>query len=107
MKASENTKDQCEDFRQPQEYEAQQFRAYQELEELVSLPEKLDEPAIQEALVNKFRSHLNCCAQTKGSVVELSNSTTTHSPVFSLNLVPHRKANKNPKAGGRLKCSTC
>ena len=40
VKASEDTDDQCEDFYQPQEHEAQQFRAYQELDELVSQPEK-------------------------------------------------------------------
>ena len=33
--------DLCEDFHQPQEHEAQQFEAYQELEELVSQPGKI------------------------------------------------------------------
>ncbi|KAL5496895.1 hypothetical protein EMCRGX_G013267 [Ephydatia muelleri] len=42
-----------------------------------------------------------------GSVVDQSNSATTHSPVFALDLVPNRKPNKNPKAGGRLECSAC
>ena len=41
LKASENIEDQCENFHQPQEHEAQQFRAYQELDELVSQPEKV------------------------------------------------------------------
>ena len=81
--------------------------AYQELEKLVSLPEKLDEPATQEALVSMVRSQLSCCAQAKGSVVEQSNSATTHSPVYALDLVPHRKPYKNPKAGGRLECYAC
>ena len=45
VKASENTKDQCEDFHQPQEYEAQQVQGISGAEGvgLVSLPEKLDE----------------------------------------------------------------
>ena len=86
VKASENIEDQCEDFHQPQEHEAQQFRAYQELDELVSQPEKVDEPAIQEALVSMVRSQLSCCRSAKGSVMEQSNSATTHSPVFSLDL---------------------
>ena len=83
MKASEDIEDQCEDFHQPQEHEAQQFRAYQELDELVSQPEKVDEPAVQEALVSTVRSQFRCCSSVKGFVVEQSNSTTTHSPVFS------------------------
>ena len=53
-----------------------------------------------------IQSQLSCCAQVKGSMVQ-SNSATPHSPVFSLELVPHRKPNKNPKAGGCLKCSAC
>ena len=92
---------------QSQEHEALQFKAYQELEELVSQPEDLDQPAIQEAIVTMVRSQLNCCAQANGSVVDQSNSATTHSPVFALDLVPNRKPNKNPKAGGRLECSAC
>ena len=36
----------------------------------MSLPEKLDEPATQEALVSMVRSQLSCCAQAKGAVVE-------------------------------------
>ena len=71
MKASENTKDQCEDFHQPQEYEAQQVQGISGAEGvgLVSLPEKLDEPVMQEAIVSMVRSQLSCCAQAKGSVV--------------------------------------
>eukprot|EP00731_Ephydatia_muelleri_P000515 Em0001g515a len=49
VKASESTKDQCLDLHQPQEHEAQQFRAYHELEEFVSQPEKWDQPAIRRA----------------------------------------------------------
>ena len=85
VKASEDTKDQCEDFHQPQEYEAQQFMAYQKLEKLVSLPEKLDEPATQEALVSMVRSQLSCCAQAKGAVVE-QGSTSSLVTATCLNL---------------------
>ena len=56
IKTSESTKDLCEDFHQPQEHEAQQFRAYQELEELVSQPEKWDEPEIKEPLKTWFKA---------------------------------------------------
>ena len=107
VKASGNIEDQSEDIHQPQEHEAQQFRAYQELDEKVSQPEKVDEPAVQEVLVSTVRSQLRCCCSAKGSVVEQSNSATTHSPVFSLDLAPHGKPNKNPKAGGWLECSAC
>ena len=107
VKASEDTEDQCDYSHQPQEHEVQQLRAYQELEELVSQPDKLDDPGIQEAIVSMIRGQLSCCAQFKGSVVENSNSATTHSPVFSLDLTSHRKPNKNPKAGGHLECNAC
>ena len=39
--------------------------------------------------------------------MEQSNSATTHSPVYALDFVPHRKPNKNPKAGGWLECYAC
>ena len=52
---------------------------YQELEELASQSEKLDEPEINEGLVSMVQSLLSCCAQAKGSVVEQRNSVTTHS----------------------------
>ena len=107
VRASEDTEDQCDYSHQPQEHEVQQLRAYQELEELVSQPDKLDDPGIQEAIVSMIRGQLSCCAQFKGSVVENSNSATTHSPVFSLDLTSHRKPNKNPKAGGHLECNAC
>ena len=107
VKASEDTEDQCDYSHQPQEHEVQQLRAYQELEELVSQPDKLDDLGIQEAIVSMIRGQLSCCAQFKGSVVENSNSATTHSPVFSLDLTSHRKPNKNPKAGGHLECNAC
>ena len=107
VKASEDTEDQCDYSHQPQEHEVQQLKAYQELEELVSQPDKLDDPGIQEAIVSMIRGQLSCCAQFKGSVVENSNSATTHSPVFSLDLTSHRKPNKNPKAGGHLECNAC
>ena len=68
-------------FHQPHEHEAQQFGAYHELEELVSQPEKLDEPARKEALISMVQSQLSCCAQAKGSMVEQSNSATPHSLV--------------------------
>ena len=79
----------------------------QELEELVLQPDKLDDPGIQEAIVRMIIGQLSCCAQFKGSVVENSNSATTHSPVFSLDLTSHRKPNKNPKASGQLDCNAC
>ena len=50
MKASEET---GVHSHQPQEHEAQQFAAYQELEELNSLPDLYDEPATQEAFINQ------------------------------------------------------
>ena len=64
-------------------------------------------PAIQEILVSTVRSQFSYCSSAKGLVVEQSDSATTHSPVFSLVLVPHRKAKKKPKAGGRIECSAC
>ena len=107
VKASEDTDGECDNSHQPQEHEVQQFRAYQELEELVSQPDKLDEPGIQEALVSMIRGQLSYCAKYKGSVGENSNSATTHSPVFSLDLMLHRMPNKTPKAGGCLECNAC
>ncbi|KAL5517271.1 hypothetical protein EMCRGX_G002784 [Ephydatia muelleri] len=101
VKASEDTEDQGDYSHQPQEHECQ------ELEELVLQPDKLDDPGIQKAIVRMIRGQLSCCAQFKGSVVENSNSATTHSPVLSLDLISHRKPNKNPKAGGHLDCNAC
>ena len=36
-----------------------------------------------------------------------SNFAITHSPVFSLDLAPNRKPNRNPKASGQLECNAC
>ena len=94
---------------QPQEHEAQQFSAYQELEELNSVPDLFDEPATQEAFINKVKHQLSLCAQMSGSVMNQSeiNGTSTHSPVHALDLAPDRRPNKNPKLGGYLGCSAC
>eukprot|EP00731_Ephydatia_muelleri_P027492 Em0019g365a len=94
---------------QPQEHEAQQFSAYQELEELNSVPDLFDEPATQEAFINKVKHQLSFCAQMSGSVMDQSeiNGTSTHSPVHALDLAPDRRPNKNPKLGGYLGCSAC
>ena len=94
---------------QPQEHEAQQFSAYQELEELNSVPDLFDEPATQEAFINKVKHQLSLCAQMSGSVMDQSeiNGTSTHSPVHALDLAPDRRPNKNPKLGGYLGCSAC
>ena len=61
VKASEDTEDQCDYSHQPQEHKVQQLRAYQELEELVSQPDKLDDPGIQEAIVRMIIGQLSCC----------------------------------------------
>lgn len=66
---------------QPQEHEAQQFSAYQELEELNSLPDLFDEPATQEAFINQVRHQLSLCAEMNGSVTdqsEINGATTPH-----------------------------
>eukprot|EP00731_Ephydatia_muelleri_P032444 Em0023g951a len=52
VKASEDTEDQCDYSHQPQEHKVQQLRAYQELEELVSQPDKLDDPGEQKCDAN-------------------------------------------------------
>ena len=57
---------------QPQEHEAQQFAAYQELDELNSLPDLFDEPATQEAFINQVRHQLSLCAEMSGSVLDQS-----------------------------------
>ena len=90
----------------PQEHEAQQFKAYKELK-LLSDPDMYDVPATQVEFVRHIREQLNCCGLARGAVESKSNFATTHSPVFSLDLAPNRKPNRNPKAGGQLECNAC
>ena len=78
---------------------------YQELEELASQPEKLDEPEINEGLVSMAQSQLSCCAQARDLWWSGETVLQHTQPVFSLDLMPHRKPNKNSKAGGHLECS--
>ena len=91
----------------PQEHEAQQFKAYKELEKLLSDPDMYDVPATQVEFVRHIQEQLNCCGLARGAVESKSNFATTHSPVFSLDLAPNRKPNRNPKAGGQLECNAC
>ena len=91
----------------PQEHEAQQFKAYKELEKLLSDPDMYNVPATQVEFVRHIREQLNCCGLARGAVESKSNFATTHSPVFSLDLAPNRKPNRNPKAGGQLECNAC
>ena len=94
---------------QPQEHEAKQFRAYQELEEMASAPDLFDDPDTQQAFVDHVKAQLSHCAQATRTVVEQSECSgfSTHSPVFSLNLVPNKKPNRDPKLGGHLECNAC
>ena len=91
----------------PQEHEAQQFKAYKELEKLLSDPDMYDVPATQVEFVRHIQKQLNCCGLARGAVESKSNFATTHSPVFQLDLAPNRKPNRNPKAGGQLECNAC
>ena len=91
----------------PQEHEAQQFKAYKELEKLLSDPDMYDVPATQVEFVRHIQEQLNCCGLARGAVESKSNFATTHSPVFSLDQAPNRKPNRNPKAGGQLECNAC
>ena len=72
-----------------------------------SVPDLFDEPATQEAFINKVKHQLSLCAQMSGSVMDQSeiNGTSTHSPVHALDLAPDRRPIKNPKLGGYLGCS--
>eukprot|EP00731_Ephydatia_muelleri_P026723 Em0018g823a len=94
---------------QPQEHEVKQFRAYQELEEMASAPDLFDDPDTQQAFVDHVKAQLSHCAQATRTVVEQSECSgfSTHSPVFSLDLVPNRKPNRDPKLGGHLECNAC
>ena len=94
---------------QPQEHEVKQFRAYQELEEMASAPDVFYDPDTQQAFVDHVKAQLSHCAQATCTVVEQSECSgfSTHSPVFSQDLVPNRKPNWDPKLGGHLKCNAC
>eukprot|EP00731_Ephydatia_muelleri_P036292 Em0231g1a len=94
---------------QPQEHEVKQFRAYQELEEMASAPDLFDDPDTQQAFVDHVKAQLSHCAQATRTVVEQSECSgfSTHSPVFSLDLVPNRKPKRDPKLGGHLECNAC
>ena len=81
----------------PQEHEVKQFRAYQELEEMASAPDLLDDPDTQQAFVDHVKAQLSHCAQATRTVVEQSECSgfSTHSPVLSLDLFPNRKPNRD------------
>ena len=99
----------CLPMHHSQEHDVQQFRAYQKLNELVQYPDRFVESSIQQQVVNQVRSQLSSCAKAVGVVLERNESisATTHSPGFSLDLVPDKKPSKEPKPGGRLECCAC
>ena len=92
---------------QVQDHEAEQLILYTKVEELASQPDLFDEPNTQEEFVDLVRRQLHCCAQTKGSEVMENDCATTHSPIFSLDLVSTSRPYRIPKPGGHLCCSAC
>ena len=96
-------------YHPPQEHDAQQFGAYQQLNELFLHPDSLDKPATQQHIVSQVQSQLTFCANAMGTALEQneSNGATTHSPVFALDLVPDRRPSKGPKPGGHMECHAC
>eukprot|EP00731_Ephydatia_muelleri_P000275 Em0001g275a len=90
---------------QVQDHEAKQLTLYTKVEELASQPNLFDEPNTQEEFVDLVRRQLHCCVQTKGSEVMENDCATTHSSIFSLDLVS--ACNRSPKPGGHLCCSAC
>ena len=82
---------------------------YSKLEELLSQPDLFDKSATCNEFVDTVQIQLHVCAQAKRSVVELAEDdcTTTHSPVFSLDLASDCRPNMNPKQGGHLEFSSC
>ena len=92
---------------QVQDHEAEQLTLYTKVEELASQPDLFDEPNTQEEFVDLVQRQLHCCAQTKGSEVMENDCATTHSPIFSLDLVSTCRPNRSPKPGGHLCCSAC
>ena len=59
--------------------------------------------------MDHVKAQLSHCAQATCTVVEQSECSgfSTHSPVFSLDLVPNRKPKRDPKLGGHLECNAC
>ena len=87
----------CLPMHYPQEHDVQQFRAYHKLNELVQYPDRFVESSIQQQVVYQVRSQFSSCAKAVGVVLEHNESisTTTHSPGFSLDLVPDKRPSKN------------
>ena len=88
----------------PQEHDAQQFGAYQQLNELLRHPDRLDEPATHQHIVSKVQNQLTCACMGIALEQNESNGATTHSSVFALDLVPDRRPSKGPKCGGHMEC---
>lgn len=104
MKVAEDTE---EPSQITQEHETIQFKAYQDLETLVSELDMYDVPATQVEFVDHIRDQLNPCGLPRGAVESENNIANTHSPIFSLDLASNRKPKRSPKAGGRLECNAC
>ena len=90
-------------------HDAQQFDAYQQLNELLRHPDRSNEPVTQHCIISQVQSQLTFCVKSMGTVLEQneSNGATTHSPVFALDLAPDRQPRKDPKPGGHIECHAC